>query len=1361
MAEANGGQIEMQPEMASTKGRRLAAAYVPRALLDALSANPLRPTPWIEEIEGTLVMADVSGFTAMSERLAGVGKEGAEQLTDIINAFFTEMLEIAAARGATTINFGGDAVLLLFSGAGHAQRAVDSALGMLAATDAHKGFLVCGVRQRLGMSVGCHTGHYFLAALGIPDTRMMYLLVGRDAVRTAHAEAAAEAGQLLVTKDTATCLDPECELREIGDFVHVVASTCAPATAPNSEVIRDEVLDALLPFVPPPIAHAIRTGEAAREIEGEHRKVATLFLNVLGVEECLEGQGPDTALQELQDYVVDLVELCEQHRGFLVSSDIYTRGVKFIVTFGAPITYEHDTASSLRFADGLRKRRLTSGGHLSHRIGANSGFVFAGDVGTPFRRQYTVMGDDVNLAARLMSAAEAGTVLTTQRTVEEAGAGCETADLPAIHVKGKTEPITVCTLESTHVPEVALLHEGAMGELPGRRDEMRTLREARDAAAVGRSHVISVEGEAGVGKSRLLLEFVRELEVTGWSLLAGPCYPHTRAKPFSPWIGLLKGLFGIEHSDDRDGRLAKVHDRLEALSPGSSELAALVSPILGLDIAPEGLLRSLDDAARRRRLFGLVQRLIADEAKSRPLAILVEDLYWADPSSFELLDYVARRVSGLPVLIATSQRPNYDSLPTAAGDVNLKLVLDELPRPAAIDVLTEALEGRELPDRVLEAVLERAKGNPLFLQEVGYSLVQSGAVDDMSRMASLTLQEALAALDIPDRVQGLIMSRIDGLESAVKDVLRVASVAGVLFDATTLEAVVPKSGDGSSTIERLERLVELDFVEPSDNGTKDEYRFRHGIIQEVAYESLLFARRREIHGLIAVHIELAHADHLERYYERLAHHFDVNGNAGKTIEYAVKAGEGARRAFAHDEAIGFYKLAVRNVRARTAEGAVMRGYLLERAGDCMSTAGRHMEAAAVYRDVLRRWQRAVIRAAYVDPGLLGLDGHGDPSERESELCHKLGFVFERDHRDYAAARRWLERGLETLPAGHPATAARIHATMCTVFYRQGAFDEAIEWGGRGVELARESRDADVSARANDMLACAYRESGDLRRAVGHHEIALALREQLDDAPGLAGVHGNLASCFQLLGNLVEARRHNELCLELDIRTGYETGVVITRNNLAEVLLALGETESAIEQLEEAAGCEAVDSPALLGLVHVNLCRAYMRLQRFAEARHEIESGEQLLEEAHAHALLAEARIQEAELLLETGEAERAHKECERALAAACSMHARLLEARGLRVLGRTHAVCGRLDQAEESLLNSMELARDLGAQHELGLSLLALAATYGLHTWPDGRRRPYSKVLRRAETALAGVGAKYDLERAAGLREVLEAAVAD
>ncbi len=898
--------------------------YLPAFLVHTVAGQPASGLPWYVEVDGTMVMADLSGFTALSERLARLGDEGAERLTDVINSFFEKMLKTASRFGGDTLTFGGDAILLLFDGPEHATRAAVAALEMLkqvhraAAIEADDG------KVKIGMSVGAHSDRFVLAGAGLADERAHLVVIGRGAELTALAEAQAERGQLAVSSSCKDLLPNGSTVVPTGDFWRIEESgaRALPRLACEGTSISDRQLRQLSPFLPSYARMTKGRGEERMQLMPEHRRAVIVFVNILGLNDVIARDGPGAAVEQLQAYAAVLTRLAVRHRGFVVSSDIATKGSKLIVTFGAPVAHEYAPANACRFALDLDDELRRSGLGLAHRIGVNGGHVFAGEVGPSFRRQYTVMGDAVNLAARLMGAAEPGNALVSRTLLNYVSSDLCARELPPIKVKGKEKPVAVCVLEAEE-PEGPHIH-GGMGRTPsegrlfGRRAELDRLARSWERARRGKGRAVLIAGDAGVGKTRLLEEGLQAMSA-GDRVYRAACFEHLQAVPLAPWVELLQPILGVSRTEPTSQRTSKVGAHLEAHLPDFVEFGSLLNPLLNVTLPQSQVIGSLDAQARREKLFEVIASVVTEAAGVRGLVIGVEDVHWMDESSLALAAHLAREVSGTRVLLLLTTRPT--DVHVDLGPAATTMVLAELSAPESLAMMRDALRVADLPAEVGEALYAKTRGNPLFLEEVIYSLRAPVVLERILGASSVARAAELAALEIPDRVQGLLMSRIDRLPPDTREVLKAGSVVGRSFDDAVLSGIDDELLRAVSVQRALDELIEAALVVSGEDGDTRAVSFRHALVQDVAYESLPFARRRQLHGHVARYLEATQTvpDH-----GLLVHHYRHACDAGKTRIHAVRASESSVAVYANLEAIDYLAVALDTATSRTPHDACLR-----------------------------------------------------------------------------------------------------------------------------------------------------------------------------------------------------------------------------------------------------------------------------------------------------------------------------------------------------------------------------------------------------------------------------------------------------
>jgi class 3 adenylate cyclase/tetratricopeptide (TPR) repeat protein len=1318
-------------------------AAVPRLVVESLAHRDRAEPAWIEQIEGTLLLADISGFTPLSERLARVGNEGAEWLTTIINNYFERMLDIARALGGDNLKFGGDALLILFRGQGHADRALTAGLAMQRANRALPTIRLEQHRVRLRMSVGLHSDHYWSAATGVPGLRMQHLLLGRGVAEAARAQGLATAGEVVITG---------AALQQLG---------FPPALEPRQDahlVVRGAPLHTrkLPPFDPASLDASTFDGVATTALaewglcldqEGDHRKVTVVFISLRGANELLDEGDASAVLTSMQEYVATVARLTHQFGGFLISNDVDSYGLKFIIVFGAPVAHEDPAASALRLALALRNESQRWQPALVQRIGVNSGYVFCGDAGTTYRREYTMIGDAVNLSARLMANASPGTVLISEQVADEAGPAFITRELPALTVKGKALPVPVRLVEGEQNFAGAAQRRSAF---VGRNRELAILRKLCARVEAGEGAAVAISGEVGIGTTRLAYELEQHQLSRGWRVIQGYSLAHRTLSPFGPWVQLLSSLFGIDGVASTAERSRLVLDTVRKLSPELLDYAPLLNSLLDVDVPMNRIVRSIDDETRSQRLMELIAHLIRSLATSGPVALALHDLQWADRSSIQLLNYVAHHLEGAKVMVCCTHRE--DPVPglELSPEVTTSVVLQELDDDSALGLLRSVLDHEGLGDGEARAILARSQRNPLFLEEVARALRTASAMVDSAA------PPALPNVAIPDRLQSLLMASIDALPPTSRQVVRLASVIGTTFDVPVLAALAAGVAPTTTLTRLLRDLVGSGVILPPGAGAP--YRFRHSLLQEVAYESLPFARRRALHHEAAVHIEETNRDALEPHFESLARHYKLSRDFARTVTYAVLAGDKARRVFATETAVDRYEDALAAITRAGGRHDYTRSQVDERVGDCHEVVGRYKRAGETYRVALREWRAARHRGEVTAFAGVTPPTGDEARNREASLCTKIAVALERSS-DYDGSLRWLDRAWTALPPTRRRLAAEILGARSIAFFRKGRYAQAIHHGRQSLRLAGSDRDTARRAYAHLVIGNAQYEMGDFRGSVRHRLAALRLYEETGNLSRIFAAQGNLGVSYRALGQLEKALSYHRACLATTERIGNAAAAAMTHINLGEVLLMQGRLAEAAEEFEQTVATHRrtghLAAPA--GMALVNLSRATLRLGRVAEATAYLEEGTEILRGTGARGLLLDARVQQAELELATGHADRAVQTARRAVLAAEEIGSDIARARALFVAANASVAAGDVRTAEQDFVASAALARELAAPYEEARASFALAQCLVEQALPLPKRTEARRFARRATVLFARLALDEQCRSAEHLIERLTA----
>lgn len=1175
----------------------------------ALRAWP-GPLPGHDQIEGTLLFADVSGFTRLTERLARRGKVGAEEMVTAISDVWEALL--AVDDGGDVLKFAGDALLLFYRGEDHAPRACQRALTMQQELARVGRIERAGTAVRLRMSIGINSGLFHFFAVGAEHVDL--LVLGEAATGTIDMEAAASAGQILISDTTALLVEGARLGRQIGGGHLLRAVPPAPPRGPLTGTVRHDPGR----FVAPSLRDRLD------ELEHEHRWAAVAFAQLGGVDGMLAETGPDETFSLLQNFTTELMDVLDAHGVLLNSCDLVRDGAGFMMTAGVPDANGDDATRMLRVA----RRIIETTPTLRVRVGVNAGNVFVGDVGPPFRRSYVTMGDTTNLAARVMGKAPWGGTLATRFVLEPAD-GFLTTPVEPFVVKGKRQPIEACLVEG--IRETATPAQ-RVGPMVGRDRELAVLLAAIADVTSGEGRVVELVGDEGSGKSRLVAEARRHAEALDWITVA--CDPFERTSAFHTARILLRRLLGIPvdaSSEEAGARLEEAVARAPRLRPWLP-LAAVP-----FDATVPATPEASEVAERYRRVR--TQQVVADLLEAvvdRPTVFVIEDATDMDDASAELLAEVLGRIRSQPWLAIVTRTLETDGLHRGRGYEAQLITLDPLPEESATELAMKLAETAPVPQHLLAEMVSRSGGNPLFLSEL------------------------IAGVDgeaMPHTVEGIVAARIDGLAPRDRQVLRYLSVLGERFDETLLAETLADLGVSPENEELWSRLA--NFVRRDGK----RFSFVNPLVRQVAYEGLRFSRRREIHSRVADVLQRRHGDavavHLLRA-ERWKEAWDA----------ARDAAERARRAGANAVAAQLYDLALEAARHIDPPEADVVG-VAERAGMSWGRAGvpaRALEAYGVAMsastDKADRLLLAARRAEIHEnagrfPQALGLYARAiseaEQLEDEAAGIRLLGVL----HAGYASTRHRqgrLEEAIEHAElgvgyaetAGDRETLANLYHLLDRTHTAAGNREQALAYRDRALPIFAELGDLAAQGTVLHDLAADAHRGGRLEEATWLYERAIDARTRAGDVVRAAASINALGEVELALGLLDGAHR----CFTDALRTwrGARSpeGIVVAATNLASLELARSDPIAALGWLEEAEHRAAeIGAESLLPTVRLLQAEAYLGLERWVEAW---DSATQALENAGEDAQRATARYLRARALSATGGEKRAEAELTRAAA---------------------------------------------------------------------------------------------------------------
>ena len=1092
---------------------------------------------------GAALFADISGFTPLTEGLVQTlgPQRGAEELTGWLNKIYDALIaEIENYRGSV-ISFSGDAITCWFddqkdvslaSNNSAAFRAAASALAIQQTMQQFSQVAIPGAGTvSLAIKVVITVGSARRFLIGDPTIQLVDALAGETLYRLATAEHHAERGEILLDQATVAALGDKVKVlewrddSESGERFAVMNQSEVPIEPDPWPMLEADALtdEHVRPWLLPPVYERLMSGMG--EFLTELRPTVSLFLRFSGI----DYDGDTDAQAKLNTYIKAVQQILARYNSYMLQLTIGDKGSSFYAAFGAPLAHEDDAVRAVAAA--LELRDLHMNFITDVQIGLSQGLTRTGACGGMYRRTYGVIGDEVNMAARLMQNARLGQVLVNQNVRKATADNFSWEELSPLKVKGKSQPVIVFRLVASSERQGIHLHEPKYAlPMVGRAAELALIERKLEVAKGGRGQIVGIVAEAGMGKSRLMAEVIRLARRQNVLGYGGECQSYGTTISYLVWQDIWRGFFELDPTWSTSEQIRVLEQRLAEIDPALLPRLPLLGAIFNLPIPDNDLTASFDAKLRKESLEALLVDCVRKRTRSVPLLLVLEDCHWLDALSHDLLEVIGRAIADMPVMIVIAYRPpemgrlltpRVKRLPYFTEIPLTDLPAEEIEQLVSLK-LGQVYGGEVRPPQALiEKISSRADGNPFYIEEL-LNYLHDQNIDPQQA-------EALEQIDLPDSLYSLILSRIDQLTENQKTLLKVASVIGRLFRAAMLWGVYDQFGNQRVQSD-LDALSALDLTPLDTPEPELVYLFKHILTQEVTYETLSFATRGLLHDRIGQFIENTYPEGLDQYIDLLAFHFERSENVPKKREYLLRAAEAAQGNYANAAAISYYQRVLHLLPEEQRIGGLLKlAQVLELVGEWENAEQINREAdrlATVVNDVPRhaRAQRAV-----------------------GWLLRKRGA--------YAEAEEWLARARASYQQlNDTAGLSHVLSNIGEIYRLQGKFEEARSFYGESLKLAEqisEVRDR-RAARAHALKGAGTVATwqGDYTNARTLNQESLDLRRELGDTPGVATLLNNLGIIARFQRDLDSARKMNDESLTLFREMGDRWAVGQLLNNQA-------------------------------------------------------------------------------------------------------------------------------------------------------------------------------------------------------------------
>jgi len=854
--------------------------YLPQDRLRALVRGETLP----DRTAGAALFADISGFTPLTEALTlELGPQrGTEELSRQINAVYERLIAEVENYGGSVLSFAGDSITCWFDG----DTGLDAVASALAMQSAMNSF------STLGLKVAVTTGPARRFVVGDPAIRYFDAVAGGTITRLARAEHLAARGEVMLDAATADMLVGQMGLgewrtAETGERFVVVQALLKERAPRASDGPFSVDAETLRPWIPGAVFDREQSGHGS--LLTELRSAAAFFVSFTGIDydaDPQSGQKLDSLLRGVQAIIF-------RYEGTLMELSIGDKGSYLYASFGATIAHEDNARRAVQAALEIRSLSDILTWLPPVQIGISEGMMRVGVQGGTTRHRYDAAGDDVNLAARLMSQAAPGEILVSGRAHARVADHFGFEPRPPLRLKGKAEPLPIFAA-SERSRQRAVRLEAAHYALPmmGRQTELALIGARLDLAKQGKGQIIGIVAEAGMGKSRLVAEAVRLADRRGFTGYGGVCEASGVNTSYLVWRTIWQAFFDVDPSAPTRRQMRNLEGEIEDRAPDRVEAIPVLAPLLDMTIEDTDFTRTLEAKDRRSVLTAILEECLKSAAEEGPILLVLEDLHWIDALSHDLLETLARASANLSVCIVLAYRPpeiervsrsRIEGLPyfSAVTLSQLSATESEQLIRAKLAQLFPERPGT-LPKALAAALIARAEGNPFYVEE----LLNYFRDRDISPYD----ESAFQAIALPSTLQALILSRMDRLGESEKATIKTASIIGRVFNLAWLHGYYPGLGAHDEVKTALARLAQLDIARLQTAEPELIFLFKHAMTRDVAYESLPHGMRAKLHEQLAQFIESLDAN---QHLALLAFHYSLSNNSAKKIEYLRKAGDAA------------------------------------------------------------------------------------------------------------------------------------------------------------------------------------------------------------------------------------------------------------------------------------------------------------------------------------------------------------------------------------------------------------------------------------------------------------------------------------
>ncbi|HEX7321115.1 MAG TPA: tetratricopeptide repeat protein [bacterium] len=886
--------------------------------------------------------------------------------------------------------------------------------------------------------------------------------------------------------------------------------------------------------------------------EAQVKPCCVLFAQITGLEQVADAEDYADIIKSINLVMDDAVKLYEGH------VDKH-EGKVLMATFGVPTAHEDDPERAVRAALLMRKKTCDAATRASMpcqvKIGVNMGRIFASSVGSDIKSEYTVIGDAVNIAARIMESAVPGEIRVSSEVYQLTRPVFEFGKPLEFLPQGSRKAVSVFTVDAMKTGFIKRRGiEGLQSPMVGRAAQLRILSGLINALFDRQGSTVCILGEAGVGKSRLIEELftyslgfsLEKAQSINWCV--GRCSPY-REMLYFPFIEIIKDLCAITPDDTEKSLIAKLLRTIEQLTGDrSEEVFPYIANLFAIKLEPhhETRIKHLDPKEIRLQTHIAIAMLLGNYALSNPTVYCIDDLYLADSSTLDMLKFMIETMPDMPALMIMISRQEKEELFARTLEEIKKTIpvvmisLTRLDLKETKEISKNLLQVPRVSERLISEVVTKSEGNPFYLEELLKLLISRGII--FRKGEEWLGTETAMQMEIPYSIEGIIRARFDTMNRDAQGILSEMAVIGRTFSLGILKRI---TAFWENAEELINGIRESGYIYTVNN---DEFSFSHALVREVIYSTLSARRLKELHLKVSTAIEQIYADRLPEFYELLFEHYSKTDRTDKTIDYGIKAGDLARKRYASLEATAYY-LSVMKVIGERSETADLRASVISKLGDIYALTGQNDDAFAMYAKALELTS--------------------DPARRAALYC-SIADTYQRIS-DYPSALGHYEMANQEL-IGRPETEKlEIRIGIAWVHYLRGDYEESrqiLEKAATSVTDATTVEYRSLLARIYNILGSIYSHLGTTARSFASYNRALKLYELLDDMTGQGVIYNNICGHYSSRGDYLKSLEYLQRSNDIDRKTGNLLAQAISTYNIGDTYYELGDFDEAEKHYRE-------------------------------------------------------------------------------------------------------------------------------------------------------------------------------------------------